>query len=43
MSVPGQDQQAERCADVLDVDTDHSPFVCAPDRLADLLAPLTAR
>lgn len=35
-----QDKLAERCESVLTIDTDHSPFVCAPDRLADLLAPL---
>jgi pimeloyl-ACP methyl ester carboxylesterase len=38
-----QDQMAERCADVLSIDTDHSPFLCAPGELADLLAPLAAR
>ena len=35
-----QDQLAQRCGDVLDIDTDHSPFLCAPGLLADLLAPL---
>ncbi|MGF1598551.1 MAG: alpha/beta hydrolase [Acidimicrobiales bacterium] len=39
----GQDAMAERCNDVVDIDTDHSPFLCAPDRLADLLVPLAGR
>jgi pimeloyl-ACP methyl ester carboxylesterase len=39
-----QDLMAARChADVLDIDADHSPFICAPAQLAALLAPLTAR
>ena len=33
---------AARCgADVLTIDADHSPFICAPAELAALLAPLT--
>lgn len=36
----GQDQQAARCTNVVDIDTDHSPFLCAPGPLADLIAPL---
>jgi pimeloyl-ACP methyl ester carboxylesterase len=38
-----QDAMAARCgADVLRIDTDHSPFFSAPAELAALLAPLTA-
>lgn len=38
-----QDQQAERCSELVSIDTDHSPFLCAPATLADLLVPLTTR
>jgi len=38
-----QDQQAERCSELVSIDTDHSPFLCAPATLADLLVPLTLR
>ncbi len=38
-----QDQQAARCSELVAIDTDHSPFLCAPATLADLLVPLTAR
>jgi hypothetical protein len=38
-----QDQLARRCDAVLDLDTDHSPFLCAPGSLADLVAPMAAR
>ncbi len=38
-----QDQQAERCSEVVSIDADHSPFLCAPATLADLLVPLTQR
>ncbi len=37
-----QDHMAERCSDVLTIDSDHSPFLGAPGALADLLAPLAA-
>ena len=38
-----QHQMAERCNDLLTIDTDHSPFLGAPSVLADLLSPLAAR
>jgi pimeloyl-ACP methyl ester carboxylesterase len=38
-----QDQQAERCSGLVSIDTDHSPFLCAPGELADLLVPLARR
>ncbi len=38
-----QDQQAERCRELVSIDTDHSPFLCAPATLADLLVPLATR
>lgn len=38
-----QDQQAERCSELVSIDTDHSPFLCAPATLADLLVPLATR
>lgn len=38
-----QDQQAERCSELVSIDTDHSPFLCAPATLADLLVPLARR
>ena len=38
-----QTQLAARCGEVLDIDTDHSPFLCAPSLLADLVAPLARR
>ncbi|MDH4145811.1 MAG: alpha/beta hydrolase [Acidimicrobiia bacterium] len=41
ISVPGQDLLAARCGSVVDLDCDHSPFVCMPSELADLLVPLT--
>lgn len=41
--VAAQDGLAKRCTDILDLDTDHSPFLGAPAQLANLLAPLTKR
>ncbi|MEZ5411955.1 MAG: alpha/beta fold hydrolase [Acidimicrobiales bacterium] len=38
-----QDQQAERCSELVSIDSDHSPFLCAPSTLADLLVPLALR
>ncbi|MPY95727.1 MAG: alpha/beta fold hydrolase, partial [Acidimicrobiia bacterium] len=38
-----QDHMAARCGTVVDLDTDHSPFICAPGELADLLVPLSRR
>lgn len=38
-----QDQQAERCRELVTIDTDHSPFLCAPATLANLLVPLATR
>lgn len=38
-----QDQQAERCSESVSIDSDHSPFLCAPATLADLLVPLATR
>jgi hypothetical protein len=32
---------AKRCTHTVDLPTSHSPFLSAPDRVADLLADLT--
>ena len=38
-----QDQLAQRCTDVATLDADHSPFLCQPVELADILEPLARR
>jgi pimeloyl-ACP methyl ester carboxylesterase len=43
ISAAAQDILAQRCDSVLEIDTDHSPFVCAPADLAELLVPLARR
>jgi pimeloyl-ACP methyl ester carboxylesterase len=34
---PVQEQVAQRCDDIVEIDSDHSPFLSHPDALADLL------